>query len=109
MFPDLEHYMNNYMNHSLLRILFVFFTSFVLIDYTLDAVFADEQEITSRIFSFENTAIIEFTNTGLAEIKTIKIWLIDSSFISFKLENNWTSPIASPDRDKLRETIIWNI
>ncbi|MBA4718794.1 MAG: hypothetical protein HRO68_06770 [Nitrosopumilus sp.] len=81
----------------MLRILFVFFTSFVLIGFSLDDVFADEQEITSRIFSFETTSIIEFTNNGLEEIKTIRIWLIDSSFISFKLENNWTSPIASLD------------
>jgi len=83
------------MNNSLLRIFFVLFVSFVLIGFTLDDVFADKNKITSQSFSLENTSIIEFTNNSNEEIKTIKIWLTNSSFVSFKLENNWTSPIAS--------------
>jgi len=79
------------MNNSLLRIFLVLFTSFIIIGFTLDDVFADEKEITSQSFSFENTSIIEFTNNSLKEIKTIRIWLIDSSFNSFKSENGWTA------------------
>ena len=79
------------MNNSLLRICLVLFTFFILIGFTLNDVFADEKEITSQSFSFENTSIIEFTNNSLEEIKTIKIWLSDSSFNSFKSENGWTS------------------
>ena len=83
------------MNNSLLRIFFVLFVSFMLIGFNLYDVFADKNKITSQSFSFENTSIIEFTNNSNEEIKTIKIWLTNSSFVSFKLENNWTSPIAS--------------
>jgi len=79
------------MNNSLLRIFLVLFTSFIIIGFTLDDVFADEKKITSQSFSFENTSIIEFTNNSLKEIKTIRIWLIDSSFNSFKSENGWTA------------------
>jgi len=66
------------MNNSLLGICLVLFTSFIIIGFTLDDVFADEKEITSQSFSFENTSIIEFTNNSLEEIKTIRIWLTDS-------------------------------
>jgi len=83
------------MNNSLLRIFFVLFVTFVLIGFNLYDVFADKNKITSQSFSLENTSIIAFTNNSNEEIKTIKIWLTNSSFISFKLENNWTSPIAS--------------
>ena len=83
------------MNNSLLRIFFVLFVSFMLIGFNLYDVFADKNKITSQSFSLENTSIIAFTNNSNEEIKTIKIWLTNSSFVSFKLENNWTSPIAS--------------
>ncbi|MCH6586433.1 MAG: hypothetical protein IH792_05340 [Thaumarchaeota archaeon] len=84
------------MNNSSLRIflLLVFFTSFTIIGFTLDGVFDDEKEITSQSFSFENTTIIEFTNNSLEELKTVRIWLTDSSFKSLKSENGWTSTIA---------------
>jgi len=85
------------MNNSLLGIFLVLFTSFIIIGFTLDDVFADEKEITSQSFSFENTSIIEFTNNSLEEIKTIRIWLTDSSFNSFKSENGWTSTITPQD------------
>jgi len=78
------------MNNSLLGICLVLFTSFIIIGFTLDDVFGDEKEITSQSFSFENTSIIEFTNNSLEEIKTIRIWLTDSSFNSFKAKNGWT-------------------
>jgi len=83
------------MNNLLLRIFFVLFVSFMLIGFNPYDVFADKNKITSQSFSLENTSIIAFTNNSNEEIKTIKIWLTNSSFISFKLENNWTSPIAS--------------
>ncbi len=85
------------MNNSLLKICLVLLTSFILIGFTLDDVFADEKEISSQSFSFENTSIIEFTNNSLKEIKTIKIWLADSSFNSFKSEHDWTSTLTSQD------------
>ena len=85
------------MNNSLLKICLVLFTSIILIGFTLDDVFADEKEISSQSFSFENTSIIEFTNNSLKEIKTIKIWLTDSSFNSFKSEHDWTSTLTSQD------------
>ena len=91
------------MNNSLLRICLVLFSSFILINFTLDDVFADEKEITSQSFSFENTSIIEFTNNGLKEIKTIRIWLDDSSFISLKTENGWSSS-ATPEKIIIFET-----
>jgi len=68
------------MNNSLLRICLLF-TSLILIGFTLDDVFADEKEITSKSFSFENTAIIEFTNNSLEEIKTIRISDVNSKQI----------------------------
>ncbi len=83
------------MNNLLLRIFFVLFVSFMLIGFNPYDVFADKNKITSQSFSLENTSIIAFTNNSNEKIKTIKIWLTNSSFISFKLENNWTSPIAS--------------
>ena len=91
------------MNNLLLRIflLLVLFQSFIIIGFTLDDVLAEEKEITSQSFSFENTSIIEFTNHSLEEIKTIKIWLIDSTLKSFKSENGWTSTI------NLQEEIIF--
>lgn len=82
------------MNNSLIRICLVLFTSFILVGFTLDDVLAEEKKITSQSFSFENTSIIEFTNNGIKEIKTIRIWLVDSSLNSFKSENGWISTIT---------------
>jgi len=84
------------MNNSSLRIflLLVFFTSFTIIGFTLDSVFSEEKEITSQSFSFENTTIIEFTNNSIEELKTVRIWLTDSSLKSMKSENGWTSTIT---------------
>jgi len=85
------------MNISSLRIFLqlMLVTSFIVVSFTLDDVFAGEKEITSKSVAYENTSIIEFTNNGLEEIETIRIWLEDSSFISFKPQNGWVSPIAS--------------
>jgi len=85
------------MNNSSLWIFLqlILVTSFIVVSFTLDDVFADEKEITSKSIAYENTSIIEFTNNGLEEIETIRIWLEDSSFVSFKSQNGWISPIAS--------------
>ncbi|MEK0367904.1 MAG: hypothetical protein QQN45_08260, partial [Nitrosopumilus sp.] len=85
------------MNNSKLGIFLqlILVTSFIVVSFTLDDVFADEKEITSKSIAYENTSIIEFTNNGLEEIETIRIWLEDSSFVSFKSQNGWVSPIAS--------------
>ncbi len=91
------------MSNSSLRICLVLFTFFILIGFTLNDVFANEKEIISQSFSFENTSIIEFTNNGLKEIKTIRIWLDDSSFISLKTENGWSSS-ATPEKIIIFET-----
>jgi len=87
------------MNNSLLRICLILslFTSFIIIGFSLDDVLAEEKKITSQSFSFENTSIIEFTNNGLEEIKTVRIWFTDSSINSFKSENGWTSSITPQD------------
>jgi len=107
------------MNNSSLRIflLVVFFTSFTIIGFTLGGVFADEKEITSQSFSFENTTIIEFTNNSLEELKTVRIWLSDSSFKSMKSEYGWTSTITpqeviifiTSDPIKTNETVKFGI
>ena len=73
----------------------VFITSFIVAGFTLDDVFADETEITSKSIAYETTSIIEFTNNGIEAIETIRIWIEDSSFVSFKSQNSWLSPIAS--------------
>jgi len=80
------------MNNASLRIflLVVFFISLTIIGFTLGGVSDDKNQITSRSFSFENTTIIEFTNNGLEELKTVRIWLTNSSFKSLKPENGWT-------------------
>ena len=85
------------MNNSSLRIFLqlILITSFIVVSFTLDDVFADEKKITSKSIAYENTSIIEFTNNGLEEIETIRIWIQDSSFVSFKPQNGWVSPIAS--------------
>jgi len=85
------------MNNSSLRIYLqlILVTSFILVSFTLDDVFAEEKVITSKSIAYENTSIIEFTNNGLEEIETIRIWLEDSTFVSFKSQNGWISPIAS--------------
>ena len=85
------------MNNSLLRVFLqlVLVTSFIVVGFVLDDVFADEKKITSKSFSLEDTSIVEFTNNGPEEIKIIRVWLDDSSFNSFKLQDDWTSPIAS--------------
>lgn len=73
-----------------LLILILLFSSFFIIDFSLDFVYADEEEIIPRFFSFENTSILEFTNNSDKNIQTIRIWLDDSFFKSFKFEDDWT-------------------
>ena len=88
-----EHSMNNsFFNFSLQ---FILIASFSLSGIIFHDAFADESQITSKIIAFENTSIIEFTNHGSEEIKTIKIWISDSSFTSFKSQNDWISSYAS--------------
>jgi len=85
------------MNISSLRIFLqlVFIASFIVAGFTLDDVFADETEISSKSITYETTSIIEFTNNGIEQIETIRIWIDDSSFVSFKSQDGWKSPIAS--------------
>ena len=88
-----EYCMNNsFFNLSLQLILIA---SFSLSGIILADAFADEAQISSKIIAFENTSIIEFTNHSAEEIKTIKIWISDSSFTSFKSQNDWISSSAS--------------
>ena len=54
-----------------------------------------KNQILSKIVSFGEISMIEFINYGTIEIKTITIWLDDSSFVSFKPQDNWSSPAAS--------------
>ncbi len=49
-----------------------------------------EETVNAKSFSFEETTIIEFTNTGSEEISAFRIWLgSDNNFKSFKTENGW--------------------
>lgn len=85
--------MNNLTLSFYLKLMFA--TSFVLSGVMLDDIFAEEKTIISKSIMFENTSIIEFINYSTAEIKTIVLWIGDSSFTSFKFQNDWTSSIAS--------------
>ena len=50
-----------------------------------------EDEVIVESTSFEKSTIIEFTNSGNDEVKSLRIWLSsDYSFESFKSENGWT-------------------
>jgi len=49
-----------------------------------------EGTVNAKSFSFENTAIIEFTNMGNEDLSAFRIWLgSDNNFKSFKTENGW--------------------
>src|SRR3989338_8835544 len=46
--------------------------------------------ITAKSFSFEETTIIEFTNSGKEDVNSFRIWLGDDiNFKSFKTESGW--------------------
>ncbi|MGD8637428.1 MAG: biofilm-associated protein [Nitrosopumilaceae archaeon] len=50
-----------------------------------------EDEVNVESISFEKSTIIEFTNEGNEEVKSLRIWLSsDYNFESFKSENRWT-------------------
>ena len=85
--------MNN--SFSKLCLLLIFVLPFVLFGIILDDAYAEEKQIFSKSISFETTSILEFTNHGTTEIKTITVWLGDSSFVSFKPQNDWSSSTAS--------------
>jgi hypothetical protein len=65
--------------------------SFSTSDFILNDIFADDEKITVKSFTFENTSIIEFTNNDSEDIKTVRIWLDDNVPLSLKTENNWIS------------------
>ena len=49
-----------------------------------------EGAVSAKSFSFEETTIIEFTNTGNDDVSAFRIWLgSDNNFKSFKTENGW--------------------
>ena len=64
-------------------------------DDMFDFVDSGKSQIFSKIVSFGDISMIVFTNYGTSEIKTITLWLDDSSFVSFKPLDNWSSPSAS--------------
>jgi hypothetical protein len=46
--------------------------------------------VDAKSFSFEETTIIEFTNSGKEDVNSFRIWLgSDINFKSFKTENGW--------------------
>ena len=48
------------------------------------------EEVNVKSFSFEETTIIEFTNSGKEDVNSFRIWLgSDINFKSFKTENGW--------------------
>ncbi|MBS3926861.1 MAG: biofilm-associated protein [Nitrosarchaeum sp.] len=49
-----------------------------------------EGTVDAKSFSFEETTIIEFTNTGNTDVSAFRIWLgSDNNFKSFKTESGW--------------------
>jgi len=72
-------------------LLSVFLTSALILSLNFDPVFAEDKEISSKIFSFENTTIIQFTNQGTEDLKSFRIWLTDFSVKSFKSETGWSA------------------
>jgi hypothetical protein len=49
-----------------------------------------EGAVSAKSFSFEETTIIEFTNTGNDDVSSFRVWLgSDNNFKSFKTENGW--------------------
>ncbi len=49
------------------------------------------ETIEAKSFSFEETTIIEFTNSGNEDVNSFRIWLgNDINFKSFKTESGWT-------------------
>lgn len=49
------------------------------------------ETINAKSFSFEETTIIEFTNSGNDDVNSFRIWLDEGiNFKSFKTENGWT-------------------
>ncbi len=65
--------------------------STLILSFNFDPVFAEDKEISSKIFSFENTTIIQFTNQGTEDLKSFRIWLTDFSVKSFKSETGWSA------------------
>ncbi|MEK6866321.1 MAG: biofilm-associated protein, partial [Thermoproteota archaeon] len=48
------------------------------------------ETINAKSFSFEETTIIEFTNSGKEDVNSFRIWLGDDiNFKSFKTESGW--------------------
>lgn len=70
------------------------FLSFVLLCLTVAIIvpinaYATET-INAKSFSFEETTIIEFTNSGKEDVNAFRIWLgSDINFKSFKTESGW--------------------
>ncbi|MFZ9006593.1 MAG: biofilm-associated protein, partial [Nitrosopumilaceae archaeon] len=70
-----------------LSLIFIFSISLALIPNSVYG--ADEITVDST--SFEKSTIIEFTNNGKDEVKSLRIWLgSDYNFESFKSESGWT-------------------
>src|SRR3970282_2378247 len=70
------------------------FLSLVLLCFTVAVIIpinvyaAEEGNVKS--FSFEETTIIEFTNSGKEDVNSFRIWLgSDINFKSFKTESGW--------------------
>jgi len=72
-------------------LLSIFLMSALILSFNFDPVFAEDKEISSKIFSFENTTIIQFTNQGTEDLKSFRIWLTDFSVKSFKSETGWSA------------------
>ncbi|MGD8707952.1 MAG: biofilm-associated protein [Nitrosopumilaceae archaeon] len=70
-----------------LSLILVFSISLILIP---NNVYGEDEVIVESI-AFEKSTIIEFTNNGNDEVKSLRIWLgSDYNFESFKSENGWT-------------------
>jgi len=69
----------------------VFLMSALILSFNFDPVFAEDKEISTKIFSFENTTIIQFTNQGTEDLKSFRIWFTDFSVKSFKSETGWSA------------------
>lgn len=79
-----------YMSKSSMRGIFLSLVLCLTVAMIISTYAYAEGSVNAKSFSFEETTIIEFTNTGNEDVSAFRIWLgSDNNFKSFKTENGW--------------------
>ncbi|MCE9653157.1 MAG: biofilm-associated protein [Nitrosarchaeum sp.] len=79
------------MTKSSVRGIFLSLALLCLIVAIIIPINAYAAEIGVKSYSFEETTIIEFTNSGKEDVNSFRVWLgSDMNFKSFKTESGWT-------------------